>query len=89
MHKPDAWDADDGAGDVDLDATNADFETLAVLIAPVLPMPASKPNVLHVTPIAIGSPQDKSCKSTKATRANRPGYGRGIISASGYVQHGQ
>ncbi|KAF1806655.1 mediator complex subunit 13 C-terminal-domain-containing protein [Mucor lusitanicus] len=65
LHKADAWDADDGFGDLDLDVTDADFdffETPAVVAAaaataPPPPVPASEPNVLHIIPMDIDSPK--------------------------------
>lgn len=66
LHKTDAWDADDGFGDLDLDVTDADFdffETPAVAAAPPPlppsppPIPATELNVLNIIPMDIDSPK--------------------------------
>ncbi|KAL7327403.1 mediator of RNA polymerase II transcription subunit 13, variant 2 [Mucor circinelloides] len=66
LDKTDAWDVDDGFGDLDLDVTDADFdffETPAVAAPPPLPpsppppIPATELNVLNIIPMDIDSPK--------------------------------
>ncbi|KAL9540167.1 hypothetical protein MBANPS3_009834 [Mucor bainieri] len=56
LHKTDAWDADDGFGDLDLDVTDADFDFFETPAVTAPTMPAREPNVLHIMPMDIDSP---------------------------------
>ncbi|GAN07643.1 hypothetical protein MAM1_0170d07145 [Mucor ambiguus] len=66
LHNTNAWDADDGFGDLDLDVTDADFDFFEtpVVVAPPLPppVPATEPNVLQILPMDIDSPKTDTVK---------------------------